>query len=144
MTASERLESEIRKVYANPGILRKDGSIAPGAYAKPVNQLNPPAKTPSRTPTAPKGTIDIDELARADDKIRVVGEHLQAAMKQNPGDVEKSQMPEWSWYALTTIGLGIDSRYTGGTQSVAVGTGGQSEYLRDAWAGIAGRICGRD
>jgi hypothetical protein len=134
------LEQALQKVYAQPqsvrdGFFRKDIAVSPGAYAKPVDELNPPAKTPGRTPTAPKGTINVSELAHANDKIRVIGEHLQAAQQKNPGSRQISDAG-MSWYAITTLGLGIDSRYMDGAQTVPVTP--NNEALAEAWAHSTG------
>jgi hypothetical protein len=132
MTPDEQLSAAIQKAYANPGILAKDSSIAPGAYARPnIEELNPPAKTPSRTPTAPAGTISVSELARANDHIRVIGEHLREAQRANPGSRQIADAGQ-SWYAITATGLGIDSRYMDGAQAVPVTP--NSEALNEAIA----------
>jgi hypothetical protein len=136
MTPSEQLNSALRKVYANPEILAKDSSIAPGAYARPnIEELNPPAKTPSRTPTAPAGTISVSELAHANDEIRVLGEHLREAQRANPGSKQIADAG-MAWYAVSSLGLGIDDRYFGGSQTVPVSP--NSEALAEAWAHSTG------
>jgi hypothetical protein len=128
----QNLEEALRKCLSNPGLLRKDSSIAPGAYARPnIEELDPPAKTPSRTLTAPAGTINVSELARANDEIRVIGGHLQAAMRENPSSrpIGDAGM---AWYAISSLGLGIDALYAGGAQTVA--TTPNSEALNEAIA----------
>ena len=130
MTPGEQLSSALQKVYANPGILRKDGSIAPGAYAKPVDGFDPQPRARQETP--PKGTIDVGELARANQKIRVIGEHLKDAIRAAPASREIGDAG-MTWASLDgQIGLGLDARFVAGGFSVPVTP--NNEALAESWA----------
>jgi hypothetical protein len=146
MTPEQSLEQAIQKCYSERlslrdfgGGLRKDIAVSPGAYAKPIDEFNP--RPAERQEVPPKGTINVAELARANQKIRVIGEHLRAAMRATPSSVSVGDAG-LCWTALGVIGLGIDSRFVGGTQSVAVAPDGQSEYLQEAWAKVSDKAAG--
>jgi hypothetical protein len=138
------LESALKKVYDEPqsvraGFFRKDIATTrmPQSHsdAEEESNLKPPARTPSRTPTAPSGTIDVAELARANDELKILGEHLQAAQRANPSSRQISDAG-MAWYAVSSLGLGIDSAFMGGAQTVAVTP--NNEALAEAWAHSTG------
>ena len=130
MTPEEALEKVVREIYANPRILRKDGSIAPGAYAAPVKEFNPQPRVRQETP--PAGTsVRAISLARFRQAWPTVGQHLGAAMRANPGSREIGAAGQ-EWAALDQVGLGIDSRFLEGTFSVPVTP--DNAALAEAWA----------
>jgi hypothetical protein len=119
MTPTKLLQSALRKAAATPqsvrdGFFRKDiaTTFAPTSHGG-VEEMRTEAHA-QRAELPPGGQINVAELARANEQVRVVGEYLHAAMKGRPNSAAIAEAGQ-EWFAITQAGLGIDQRYTTGT-----------------------------
>jgi hypothetical protein len=132
------LEQALRKALSEPlgyndfgGGLRKDIATTRMPQSNDVDQtFRPQPKRPSQTP--PAGTIDVGELARGKEQIRICIQHLGAAQRVRPGDRSIAEAGNLAVSLDGVIGLGIDSRFLEGGFSVAVSPDGRSTDLTDA------------